>query len=158
MSGKLGLQTSFAGAYAFYLSPMEYSLLLVDDDEDDTMLLATHLKQCHQNITLTYAGHGLEATQQLLDGLHPHLILVDAQMPLMNGYELVSWLMESASWRHIPVVVWTGAMSASEVTRHYRAGANAVLLKEEVFKDLPAFCHHWFQLVQLPESVWQEPT
>ncbi|GAB4020178.1 hypothetical protein GCM10028808_60440 [Spirosoma migulaei] len=101
---------------------MQYTILVVDDDDDDFMLLSSLIKQCHQDVTLHYAQNGLEATQKLLNGLHPNLILVDVQMPLMDGYELVVWLMDSASWRHIPIVIWTGEIAEREVTRYYRGG------------------------------------
>jgi CheY-like chemotaxis protein len=132
---------------------MDYSVLIVDDDDDDFMLLSTHIKHCHQNVTLIYAQNGIEATEKLMDGLQPNLIIVDANMPLMSGYELLVWLMKSTSWRHIPVVIWTGVMSDSEVTHYYQAGANTVLLKEKALKSVDAFCKHWFELVQLPELV-----
>ena len=132
---------------------MDYSILVVDDDDDDLVLLANHLKKCYQNITLTYALNGQEATQKLTQGLQPNLIMVDANMPTMNGYELVVWLMNSEAWRHIPIVVWTGGMSASEVTRYYRAGANALMLKQDALRDVNAFCQHWFNLVQLPQQL-----
>ncbi|MDB5243487.1 MAG: Two-component system response regulator [Spirosoma sp.] len=135
---------------------MAYSVLIVDDDDDDFMLLSSHIKHCHQNVTLTYAQNGVEATEKLIAGLHPNLIIVDANMPLMSGYELLVWLMKSTSWRHIPVVIWTGVMSDSEVTHYYRAGANTVLLKEKALKSVDAFCQHWFELVQLPELVSTE--
>lgn len=134
---------------------MKYTILVVDDDDDDFLLLSGLIKQCQQEVTLLYAQNGLEATQKLIDGLHPHLILVDVQMPLMDGYELVVWLMNSEAWRHIPVVIWTGGISDSEVTRYYRAGANALMLKQDALQDVAAFCKHWLKLVQLPQLVWQ---
>lgn len=135
---------------------MAYSVLVVDDDDEDFMLLATHMKQCphcQQTVSLSNVVNGLEATKVLTNGLQPHLILVDAQMPMMNGYEFVVWLMSSEVYQHIPIIIWTGAMSAAEVTRHYRAGANAVVLKQDALGDVDTFCHHWFKLVQLPQLV-----
>lgn len=135
---------------------MNYSILVADDDDDDFVLLAAHINQCQQDVTLTRAENGVEATKKLTDGLQPNLIVVDAQMPLMNGYELLVWLMKSTAWRHIPIVIWTGEMSAHEITRYYRAGANSVMLKENALQSVEAFCKHWFELVQLPELVADE--
>jgi CheY-like chemotaxis protein len=129
---------------------MNYSLLIVDDDDDDFILLESHIKQCHQNVTLTFAENGVEAIRKLRDSLQPNLILADAHMPLMNGYEFLVWLMDSPSYRHIPIVIWTGEMSAREVTRYYQAGANSVMLKPNALQSVEAFCKHWFELVQLP--------
>lgn len=132
---------------------MNYSILIVDDDDDDFVLLSARIKQCQQHVTLTFAQNGVEATEKLIGGLQPNLIMVDAHMPIMDGYELLVWIMESASWRHIPVVIWTGEMSESEVTRYYRAGANSVMLKPNALQSVEAFCKHWFELVQLPQLV-----
>ena len=134
---------------------MKYTILVVDDDDDDFLLLSGLIKQCQQEVTLLYAQNGLEATQKLIDGLQVNLILVDVQMPLMDGYELVVWLMNSEAWRHIPVVIWTDEISESEVTRYYRAGANALMLKQDALQDVEAFCKHWLKLVKLPQLVWQ---
>ncbi|QHV98681.1 response regulator [Spirosoma endbachense] len=136
---------------------MKYTILVVDDDDDDFLMLSSLIKQCQQDVTLYYVQNGLEATQKLIDGLQPNLILVDVQMPLMDGYELVLWLMNSEAWRHIPVVIWTGEISDREVTRYYRAGANALMLKQDALQDVEAFCKYWLKLVQLPQLVWQEP-
>ncbi|MVM35257.1 response regulator [Spirosoma sp. HMF4905] len=134
---------------------MKYTILVVDDDDDDFIILSTVIKECHSDVTLVYAQNGQQATQKLIDGLNPHLILVDVQMPLMDGYELVTWLMNSEAWRHIPVVIWTGEISESEVTRYYRAGANSLMLKQTALQDIEAFCKYWLKLVQLPQLVWQ---
>lgn len=132
---------------------MNYSILVVDDDDDDLVLLASHVKECHQNVTLTYALNGVEATEKLMNGLEPNLIMADAHMPIMNGYELVVWVMNSELWRHIPIVIWTGAISDSEIMRYYQAGANSLMLKEDAMQNLEAFCYHWFKMVQLPRPI-----
>ena len=132
---------------------MDYSILIVDDDDDDFVLLSARIKECQQNLTLTFTENGAEAIKKLMDGLQPNLIIVDANMPIMNGYELLVWLMKSTSWRHIPIVIWTGEMSDIEVTRYYQAGANSVMLKPNALHSVEAFCKHWFELVQLPQLV-----
>ncbi len=133
---------------------MNFNILVVDDDDDDLFLLAERMKQCHEGITLTCASDGTEATRKLIEGCHPNLIMVDANMPKMGGYELLEWVMNSEEWRHIPVVVWTGAMSDSDIVRYYRAGANSLMFKGDALQDLDSFCHHWFKLVQLPKSAF----
>ncbi len=129
---------------------MNYLLLLVDDDEDDRFLLETCIQQSGQKLTLTSATNGVEAIRQLTEGLRPNLILSDAHMPLMNGYEFLVWLRESPSYRHLPIVIWTGDLPDREVTRYYQAGANSVMLKANAIEGVAAFCKHWFEVVQLP--------
>ena len=128
---------------------MRYSVLIVDD-EDDIFLIENFIKQCQQNLTLTFAGNGMEAASKLTAGLRPNLIIADAQMPIMNGHEFLRWLMASPAHQHIPIVIWTGDLSDREVTRYYRAGANSVMLKPNELQSVEVFCKHWFELVQLP--------
>ncbi|HLL94313.1 MAG TPA: response regulator [Spirosoma sp.] len=135
---------------------MNYSILIVDDDDDDFILLAERIKQCHENVTLSFAENGIEAIEKLMGGLRPHLLIVDANMPLMNGYEFLVWLMQSSTFRRIPIVIWTGDMSDSEVTHYYEAGANSVMLKPNALHSVEAFCKHWFEVVQLPQLVLED--
>ncbi|SFE95503.1 response regulator [Spirosoma endophyticum] len=130
---------------------MNYSVLIVDDDEDDFIVLAAKIKQCPQNVSLTYAASGDEASQRLINGLQADLIIIDVQMPKSDSYELLVWLMNSEAWQHIPVVVWTGDISNQEVQRYYRAGANSLLLKQDAFQGIETFCQYWFKLVQLTQ-------
>lgn len=129
---------------------MNFTILVVDDDDDDLLLFANRIKQCHEHITLTHVLNGMEAVQKLTEGLQPSLIMTDANMPIMNGYELLTWVMNSDEWRHVPVVIWTGDISDAEVTRFYQAGANSLMLKQNALQDIESFCHHWFNLVKLP--------
>lgn len=136
---------------------MNYSILIVDDDDDDLFLLAEHIKQCHQNVSLTFAENGIEATQKLTSGLRPNLLIVDTHMPLMDGYEFLVWQRQSAIFRRIPTLVWTGDISDDEVTHYYEAGANAVMLKPNALQSVEAFCKHWFEIVRLPQLASEDP-
>ena len=136
-----------------YTQRMNYSILLIDDDEDDRFLLETCIKQSPQKLTLSFAKNGVEAMGKLSEGLRPNLILSDAHMPLMNGYEFLQWLMASPAYQHIPIVIWTGELSDREITRYYQVGANSVMLKPNALQGMETFCKHWFELVQLPQLV-----
>ena len=131
---------------------MKFSILIVDDDDDDFVLLTARIKQCQQDVALFFAQNGAEAIEKLNGGLRPSLIIVDANMPLMSGYEFLVWLMESP-WRRIPIVIWTGEIADGEVSRFYQAGANSVMLKPDALQSVEVFCKHWFELVQLPGLV-----
>lgn len=129
---------------------MNCSVLVVDDDDDDFLLLTLQLNQYQTRISLTQALDGLEATKLLTDGLQPQLLVVDALMPLMDGYELLVWVRNSPVWRQLPVVIWAGDLSQRDITRYYQAGANAIILKKDALGDTDAFFRQWFHLIQLP--------
>ena len=127
-----------------------------DDDDDDFILLTHQIKSCHQHVSLSFAQNGVDAIKKLTDGLRPHLILVDVHMPVMNGYEFLTWLMNSPTYRRIPVVFWKGDISDEEATRYYEEGANALVLKPTALQSVESFCKYWFEVVHLPQLVSKE--
>lgn len=129
---------------------MNYTVLVVDDDEEDFMLLDNHVQVCHPHITLTYVPNGEEAIRKLQEEETPTLIILDAQMPLMGGYETVKVIRESVDWKHIPILIWSGTLMEADIVRYHQAGANSVILKHSVFDQIDVFCHYWLELVELP--------
>lgn len=132
---------------------MKYTILVVEDDDDDVFLLRNHIAECHVDITVVHAHYGPEAIQRLTDGLLPNLIIADNNMPLMNGYEFVATLKQSALWRHIPILVWTGFLADNDIMQYYQTGANAVMLKDDALRQVQDLCKYWFDLVKLPKAV-----
>ena len=110
------------------------------------MLLSAHIHQHPNPVTLTYVSNGLDAIAKLQAGMAPCLLLVDAQMPLMDGYELLMWLMGSEVCRPIPVIIWTGNMTDVAVAQYKQAGAKLVILKEDALHDVNAFYDQWLKI------------
>lgn len=129
---------------------MNYTVLVADDDEEDFLLLSNHIRECQQHITLTYAQNGEEAIRKLEQEGFPALIILDAQMPLMDGYETMKVIRSSSVWQHIPILVWTGSMSDTDILRYHQAGANSVVLKHIALDQIDVFCKYWLELVELP--------
>src|SRR5919202_329933 len=132
---------------------MEYKLLVVDDDDEDFMLLATRFNECRHKVNLVHISDTEELIQFIETGVLPDLVIVDARMPLIDGYELVTRLRNSSVWRRVPIIVWTGSVSDEENVRLYEAGANSVILKQDTLEQVQAFCQYWFGLVRLPTVV-----
>lgn len=132
---------------------MQYTVLVAEDNEDYFSLYARHVKRVFQDIDIELipATNGIEALHHLEAGLVPNLILVDIKMPGMGGYEFLTKLRKTHSWQHIPVVIWTSyPLSAGDIASFYAAGANSVMLKHDSMKEIKAFCHYWFEMVQVP--------
>lgn len=129
---------------------MNYTVLVADDDEEDFMLLNNHVKACHQQVTLTYVQNGEETIRKLREGIRPALVIIDAQMPIMNGYETIRAIRNSPDWQHIPLLVWTESLSDTDNLRYYHAGANSVVLKHSALEQIDVFCNYWLELVELP--------
>ncbi len=107
-------------------------ILLVDDDLGDTMIIEDALNRCAPDASLRTAQDGVEALE-LLRGAgpanHPDLILLDLNMPRMNGHEVLAELKADEQMRHIPVVVLTTSAAQEDVLGSYRLHANAYVTK-----------------------------
>ncbi|MBI4877121.1 MAG: response regulator [Acidobacteria bacterium] len=89
--------------------PNNIRILLVEDDVVDVMTVRRALKDLHVTNPLDVAGDGEEALNRLQDQANqrPGLILLDLNMPRMNGIELLKELKQHEILRRIPVVVLT---------------------------------------------------
>jgi putative two-component system response regulator len=103
----------------------EVTILTVDDDNFVQEMLAVILSEL--DCRLIRAANG----QQALDALEAEpridLILLDLEMPVMDGYETIKRIKQSFNWRDIPVIVVTG--EKKEVTRTLALGANDFISK-----------------------------
>ena len=98
-------------------------ILLVDDDPDDLFLLHEAFENSAPNLTIIEARDGVEALRQL-DVLHaksalPELIVLDINMPRMDGKETLAGIKANEKFRTIPVVVFS--TSSNETDRKYFA-------------------------------------
>lgn len=105
-------------------APSQGSLLLVEDDEVQRRALARILEA--DGWRVQEAAHGHEALSmlqgELAKGQLPELVLLDLQMPHMDGFEFMEVLRKREAWRALPVVVLTasdlGGAARSHLTRH----------------------------------------
>ncbi len=84
---------------------MQQKIMVIDDDKNAALLMQEALSICYDTV-VAYSGE--EALSLLRQSSLPDLILLDIDMPGMNGYELRERLMEDALFREIPVVFLTG--------------------------------------------------
>jgi len=101
------------------------TILVVDDEELNRELLKLMLEE--QEVTVLMACHGKDALEQLAAHPETDLVLLDLEMPVMDGFELLEVLRWHFSLREIPVIVITA--SRSEVTRTLSLGARDFLTK-----------------------------
>jgi putative two-component system response regulator len=101
-------------------------ILIADDDQGVQMLLRVYCEDSgYESIE---ASNGAEALQKALQDL-PDLVLLDANMPLMDGFEATRKLKENTITRNIPVIILTGLKSREDRIRGIAAGANDFLTK-----------------------------
>src|SRR5258708_39306475 len=101
-------------------------ILVVDDTPSNRKLLALLLGG--QGYDLRSAGDAEEALE-ILKGWRPHLILMDVQLPGMDGLELTRRLKASAETRDIAVLVISASSDASDVQKARAAGCDACVEK-----------------------------
>ncbi len=119
------------------------NILLVEDDEVDVMTVQRAFKKGNITNPLYIAGNGLEALA-MLRGASGHaaviptdrrIILLDLNMPKMNGLEFLQELRADSSIRHIPVVVLTTSNEEQDRVQAYNLNVAGYLLKPITFSN-----------------------
>ncbi len=120
-------------------------ILVAEDDEDDRLLIGGALARTPAQPDVRYVTDGRE----LLDYLRrqgrwvepatspvPDLVLLDLNMPRVNGREALRALKQDPSLRRLPVVVFTTSEDLRDVQACYEAGANAFVTKPSSLEEL----------------------
>ncbi|WP_329129760.1 response regulator [Streptomyces sp. NBC_01476] len=108
-----------------------YSVLLVEDDPADALLIEDALSEGGVARTLVHVEDGIEALEYLRDPERerPDLIVLDLNMPRMNGRELLAVLRDDEELSSIPLVVLTTSAAPDDITDAYQKHANAYVTK-----------------------------
>ncbi|MBI3550688.1 MAG: response regulator [Elusimicrobia bacterium] len=140
--------------------PRPIDILLVEDDPGDVELTTETLKEAKMLVEIHTAENGEQALAYLRkEGAHrdasdPDLILLDLNMPIMDGREFLRVMKRDDSLRKIPVVVLTTSSADEEVMRSYDLGANCYVTKpvglEQFSKVVHAIESFWLTVVKLP--------
>ena len=132
------------------------NILLVEDDEVDVMNVRRAFERNNVSNPLYVAGNGLEALEMLRDGTVPRerrLILLDLNMPKMNGIEFLQALRADPDLSSAPVVVLTTSNDDQDKLDAYRHNVAGYLLKPVTFSS---FCERmatldkYWALVEMP--------
>lgn len=114
------------------------TVYLVDDDEDDRLLIREALEQVISQVTIIEAADGRDLLDMLYnraDYTEAVLILLDINMPRMNGLETLAQLQSHASSEHIPVLILSTSSDQYYVKNAYNLGVNAYLKKPTSITD-----------------------
>jgi CheY-like chemotaxis protein len=103
------------------------TILLVEDDPGDVVLVREAFEHNKVHNELRVASDGVYALEQLLDPERslPDLILLDLNLPRMDGRELLAKIREDPRLTQIPVVVLTTSDAETDILRSYQLHANA---------------------------------
>ena len=141
------------------------NILLAEDLEDDVFLLKQAFSKAQVTSRLESVRDGMEA-QAYLKGegefadraAHPFpdVLLLDLNMPRMNGFELLEWMRQDDQCRRVVTHVLTASAREADVDRAYELGANSYVLKPSRMGDLVAFVkglHEWHKFIVLPQRA-----
>ena len=108
-----------------------HTILLVDDDEADALLITEALHEAYAARTVCRARDGAEALALLRNPAvpRPDLIILDLNMPRMSGRELLAVIKDDPALRLIPAVILTTSQAADDVAGSYAGHANAFVTK-----------------------------
>jgi len=130
------------------------NILLVDDDTANLLALEATLKGLNQN--LVRASSGREALRQVLEKDFA-VILLDVQMPEMNGIETAAAIRERERSRHIPIIFLTGLVKTDDMMfKGYSAGAVDYLVKPIVPDILRVKVGVFVELAQMRRKLHEE--
>jgi two-component system, chemotaxis family, response regulator Rcp1 len=140
--------------------PME--VLLVEDSPGDVRLTQETLRDANRSVHLHVASDGVEAIAFLRhEGVHaraprPDLILLDLNLPKIDGREVLAHIKADDSLKLIPVIILTTSESEADIVKSYQLQANCYLSKPvqlEAFEGLvKSINDFWLTKVKLPQD------
>jgi CheY-like chemotaxis protein len=141
---------------------MPIEVLLVEDSPGDVRLTQEVFRDANRSIHLHVVSDGVEAMTFLrregahVDAPRPDLILLDLNLPKMDGREVLAQIKEDASLKTIPTVILTTSEAEVDIVKSYQLHANCYLSKpvqldafESLVKSINDF---WLTKVKLPQQ------
>jgi len=141
----------------------EYNILLIEDNLIDAKIVKKSLLESDPSFNISVLTEGSEAIDYLLkNGKHanvetPDLIILDLNLPSVNGDEVLSSIKSNEKTRRIPVVVLTLSDLKKDVTKSYSNHANCYVTKPVDFSEfvntIKIIKNFWLNVVKLPPNL-----
>jgi two-component system, chemotaxis family, response regulator Rcp1 len=137
-------------------------VLLVEDDLGDARLTQEAFRGINPTVQLHIASDGVEAMAYLQrqgargNVLRPDLILLDLNLPKMNGRQVLAWIKEDAGLKTIPTIILAASEAEADIDKSYLLQANCYLCKPvqlEAFESLvKSINDFWLSNAKLPKQ------
>jgi CheY-like chemotaxis protein len=137
-------------------------LLMAEDDHEDQMMVrkAFHKARLVNELDIVEDGEQLMdwllRRGQFVDAHRPDLILLDLNMPRMDGREALREMKAKEELHQIPVIVLTSSAAEEDIVRSYDLGVNSYIQKPVTFEKLVEVVEmlgrYWFEIVKLPPN------
>lgn len=141
------------------------TILVADDDPDDRQLTKEAFDEAKLTNDLRFVEDGVEVFDYLnrrgkfadpKSSPWPSILLLDLNMPKMDGREVLQKLQEGDRYRTIRVIVMTTSKAEEDILRSYRLAASSYITKPITFEALvqvvQALGRYWLEIVELPEN------
>jgi len=141
-----------------------FTILLADDDEEDRELARDALQDSRLANEMKFVVDGRDLLDYLRhegrwteeESPRPGIILLDLNMPKMDGREALAEIKADDSLRRIPVVVLTTSKDEADVLSTYDLGVSSFITKPVTFGGLvdvmKTWTQYWFEIVELPNG------
>lgn len=136
-------------------------ILLVEDNKGDVLLISEALEETRHNLAITVVPDGEQALKFLgAKGIYgnrnlPDLILLDINLPRVNGHEVLKYIKSTPGLIQIPVVMLTTSSSETDVMKSYKNYANCYITKptdvDSYINAVESIEHFWVNVATLPE-------
>jgi len=138
------------------------TILLVDDSENDLLFMRAAFKKAEFNNPLQEVHNGEEAIAYLKgDGSYgdrsrfplPMIMLLDLNMPMQNGFDVLTWVRAQAGLKRLTIIVMTASMRTEDVEQAFDLGANSFLVKPSNLEALAAMIRclrDWVRINHFP--------
>ena len=139
------------------------TILLVDDSENDICLVRAAFSMAELKNPIQETRNGEEALAYLQgEGAFgdrkqfplPAVMLLDLNMPMRNGFEVLEWLRAQPGLKRLTVIILTASLREEDVDRAFDLGANAFLVKPSSIAGLAAIgrsLRDWIGCTQFPQ-------
>ena len=147
------------------MTQLQGSLLIMvaEDDADDRVLLSDAFAESGVQVEIEFVADGVELLARLAErdalpdhGL-PDLVLLDLNMPRMDGREALRAIRDNDRLRHLPVIILTTSRAELDIRLSYQLGANSYVAKprrfDELIMVLRSLERYWMDIVQLPSDA-----
>lgn len=130
-----------------------FNILLVEDNQGDILLTKEAFEESNNECELFVVNDGqqainfLEQISPFSNTEAPNLILLDINLPKINGHEVLKYIKSSSSLKSIPVIMLTTSSSQKDITECYKNYANCFITK-------PNEVDEFFKIIQNVNSLW----
>ncbi|REA60155.1 response regulator [Dyadobacter luteus] len=112
-------------------------IFLADDDDEDRMLFKEALQIVAHNVEVIEAENGIKLLE-LLENRHSYkrsIIVLDINMPLMNGFETIAAIKSTGCIKQLPIFFLSTSKNTNNITKAKQLGAKAYFIKPASWQD-----------------------